>query len=91
MVVATESKTGGDGTAESTRWLGCNTYLDVKEVLSQDWRAIVDWSTLSVELTAKHFSTDGHAEHITSELTMGVGVVDVGGTLEDLCDERETN
>ena len=45
---------------------------------------MVDWSSLSIELTTKHLCGDWHAEHITSELTMGVSIVDVCGTLENL-------
>jgi len=40
--------------------------------------------TLTVELATKHLSGDGHLEHVTSELTMGVRVVDVGCALKDL-------
>ena len=45
---------------------------------------MVDGNTRAVELAAEHLSADGHSKHITSELAMGVRVVDFGGTLEDL-------
>lgn len=45
---------------------------------------MVDWLTLSVELATKHLCGDGHLEHVTSELTMSVRVVNVGGALENL-------
>ena len=60
------------------------TYLDIEEILSKYWRTVVDWSTLTIELTTKHFCGDWHAEDITSELTMGVSVVNICSTFENL-------
>ena len=45
---------------------------------------MVDWNTLSIELATKHFCANGHAEHIASELTMGVRVVNTGSSFENL-------
>ena len=45
---------------------------------------MVDWNTLSVELATKHFCANGHAEHIASELTMGMRVVNTSGSFENL-------
>ena len=45
---------------------------------------MIDWNTLSIELATKHFCANGHAEHITSELTMGMGVVNTSGSFENL-------
>jgi hypothetical protein len=47
---------------------------------------MVDWNTLSVELATKHFCANGHAEHIASELTMGMRVVNTSGSFENLDD-----
>jgi len=59
-------------------------YLDVKEVLGQHGRTVIDGLALAVELTAQHLSGDGHLQHVAGELAVGMGVIDVGGTLEDL-------
>ena len=45
---------------------------------------MVDWNTLSIELATKHFCANGHAEHIASELTMGMRVVNTSGSFENL-------
>ena len=45
---------------------------------------MVDWNTLSIELATKHFCANGHAEHIASELTMGMRVVNTGSSFENL-------
>jgi hypothetical protein len=45
---------------------------------------VVDRDTWTIELTAEHLSADWHAKHITSELTMGVGVINVCSTFKDL-------
>ena len=60
------------------------TYLDVEEALGQHGRAVINGLTLTVELATKHLSGDGHLEDVTGELTMGVGVVNIGSTLENL-------
>ena len=60
------------------------TYLDIEEILSKNWRTVVDGSSLTIELATKHLCGDRHAEHVTSELTMGVSVVNVSGTFENL-------
>lgn len=60
--------------------------LDIEEILSKNWRTVVDGSSLTIELATKHLCGDRHAEHITSELTMGVSVVNVSGTFENLYD-----
>lgn len=61
-----------------------STYLDVQELLSQHWWALIDWLSRSIEHSAEHLDTHWHAEHITSELASGGHVVDVGGSFEDL-------
>ena len=63
-------------------------YLDIKEVFSEDGRTMIDWCSLTVELTTKHLCADRHTEHITSELTMSVQVVDTSSTFEDLHDRQ---
>ena len=45
---------------------------------------MVNWDTLSIELATKHFCANGHAEHIASELTMGMRVVNTSGSFENL-------
>lgn len=60
------------------------TYLNVEEVFGEYGRTVVNRLTLSIELATKHLSGDGHLEHITSELAMGVRVVDVGCAFKDL-------
>ena len=45
---------------------------------------MVDWCSLTIELATKHLGGDGHAEHITSEFTMSVEVVNTSGSFEDL-------
>ena len=45
---------------------------------------MVDGLALSVELATKHFSGDGHLQHVTSELAVSVRVVDFRCTFEDL-------
>ena len=49
-----------------------SAYLDIKEIFGQNWRTVVDWSTLTVELTAEHLSGDGHSEDISCEFTMSI-------------------
>ena len=77
---ATESEESVQGGQE----LG-ETYLDIEEILGEHGWTMIDWGSLTIELATKHLSGDGHAEHITSELAMSVGVVDVGGSFENLC------
>ena len=69
-------------TAKSLQNLG--TYLDVQEVFGQHTGAIVDGHTGAVELTTQHFGGDWHFEHIASEFDVGLQVVDIRGTFEDL-------
>jgi len=45
---------------------------------------MIDRLSLSVELATKHLGRDWHLEHITGELAMSVGVVNVGRTFENL-------
>ena len=45
---------------------------------------MVDRGSLSIELATKHLCADRHAKHITSELTMGVRVVNTGSSFENL-------
>ena len=45
---------------------------------------MIDGDTLTIELATKHLGGDGHAEHVTGELTMSVHVVDTSGSFEDL-------
>ena len=61
-----------------------STYLDVEEVFGENGRTVINRLALSVELATKHLSGDGHLEHVAGELAMGVRVVDVGSTLENL-------
>jgi hypothetical protein len=49
---------------------------------------MIDRLSLSVELATKHLGRDWHLEHITGELTMSVGVVNVGRTFENLRDKK---
>jgi len=58
--------------------------LNVEEIFGEYGRSMINRLTLTVELATKHLSGDGHLEHVTSELTMGVRVVDVGCALKDL-------
>ena len=60
------------------------TYLDVKELLSEDGWAIVDWLSGTVEDSSQHFNAHWHSKDITGELTGGGQVVDVGGSFENL-------
>lgn len=50
---------------------------------------MVNRLTLTVELATKHLCGDGHLKHVTSELAMGVRVVNVGCTFEDLSSKIE--
>ena len=59
-------------------------YLDVEEVFSKDWWTVIDWSSLTIELATKHLCADSHTEHIASKFTMGVKVINVSGSFEDL-------
>jgi len=52
------------------------TYLDIEEVFSEYGWSVVDGDTGTIELAAEHFSGDGHAEHVTCELDVGLEVVD---------------
>jgi len=52
------------------------TYLDIEEVLSEYGWSVVDGDAGTIELAAEHFSGDGHAEHVTCELDVGLEVVD---------------
>lgn len=60
------------------------TYLDIEEAFSEDRRSLIDGLALTIKLATEHFGGDGHLEHVTGELTMSVGVVNVGSTLKDL-------
>jgi len=51
--------------------------LDIEEVLGEHWGSVVNRNTGTVELTAKHLSGDGHAEHVTGELNVSLEIVDV--------------
>ena len=63
-------------------------YLDVEEVFGEDGWTVIDRNSLAVELATKHLSADRHAEHIACEFTMGVEVVNAGGSFEDLKDDK---
>lgn len=68
-----------------SEWDGvCDTYLDIEEILSEDWRTIVNGRTLSIELATEHLCADRHAEDVTSELAMSVRVINICGSFEDL-------
>lgn len=45
---------------------------------------MINWLTLSVELSTEHLCGDGHLEHIASELAMRMRVVNVCSALKDL-------
>ena len=60
------------------------TYLNVEEIFGEYGRTVVNGLSLSIELATKHLRGDGHLEHVTSELTMGVRVVNIGSALENL-------
>jgi len=60
------------------------TYLDVEEFLSEHWWALINWLSRTIENSAQHFYAHRHAEYITSELTGGSEIVDIGGSFEDL-------
>jgi hypothetical protein len=60
------------------------TNLDVEEVFGEDGGTMVDGLALSVELTTKHLSGDGHLQHVTSEFAVSMRVVNFGGTLKNL-------
>ena len=47
---------------------------------------MINGNTRTIELATQHLSGDGHAEHITSEFDVGLQVVDIGGTFENLDD-----
>lgn len=47
---------------------------------------MVDGLALSVELTTKHLSGDGHLQHVASEFAVSMRVVNFGGTLKNLDD-----
>ena len=64
-------------------------YLDVEEVFSEDGRTMINWSSLTIELATKHLCADRHAEHIASEFTMGMQVVNTGGSFKDLKDSKD--
>lgn len=52
-----------------------DTYLDVQEFLGENWRAVVNRVTGSIEGSAEHFNTDGHAQDVASELYVSVQII----------------
>lgn len=60
------------------------TYLDIKELLCEHRRSLIDWVTRSIEHSSQHFDTHWHSQDVTGELTCGSEVIDVGGSFEDL-------
>jgi hypothetical protein len=54
-----------------------STYLDVEEVFCEYSGALINRDTRTIELAAKHFSRDGHAEHVTCEFDVGLQVIDI--------------
>lgn len=66
----------------------CVSYLDIQELLSKHGGTVIDRSTWTIERPSQHLNTDGHAEHVTCELAMGVQVVNAWGSLEDLSTVR---
>lgn len=60
--------------------------LDIKELFSENWRTLIDWLSGTVESSSKHFFGNWHFENITSELDMGVKIIDSGSSFEDLDD-----
>ena len=66
-------------------------YLDIEEVFGEDRWTVVDRGSLTIELATKHLSGDGHAEHIASELTMSVQVVNTGSSFKDLRGKNAVN
>ena len=61
-----------------------SAYLDIEEVFGEYGWTVVDRDSLTIELATKHLSGDGHTKHVASEFTMGVQVVNTGGSFEDL-------
>ena len=47
---------------------------------------MINGNTRTIELATQHLSGDRHTEHITSEFDVGLQVVDIGGTFENLDD-----
>lgn len=62
------------------------TYLDVEEVFCEYSGTLIDWDTWTIELAAKHFSRDWHAENVTCEFDVSLQVIDVWSALENLID-----
>jgi len=60
--------------------------LDVKEVFSENGRTMVNGLSLSVELATEHLSGDRHLKYVTSELAMGMSVINISCAFENLDD-----
>ena len=58
--------------------------MDVEEVFGEDSGAVIDRDTRSIELATQHLGGDGHTEHITCELDVGLQIVDIGSAFKDL-------
>lgn len=68
---------------DSLKWINWLT-LDIKELLCEHRRSLIDWVTGSIEHSSEHFDTHWHSQDVTGELTCGSEVIDVGGSFEDL-------
>ena len=64
--------------------IGRITYLDVQELLSKYWRALIDWVSRPIEHSSQHFHTHGHFERVSCEFAGGGQVVDIRGAFKDL-------
>lgn len=60
------------------------TYLNVEKLFGQNRWAFVDRLSRTIEGSSKHFDTDWHSQHVSSELASSVLVVDVSSTFENL-------
>jgi len=56
--------------------LSALSYLNVEELLCENWRTVVNGGTGPIERAAKHLNADWHAQDVTCELDMSVQVVD---------------
>ena len=45
---------------------------------------MINRDTRTIELATQHLCGDGHAEHITSEFDVGLQVIDIRSTFENL-------
>jgi len=60
--------------------------LDIEELLSEYWRALIDWCSGTIEHSTEHFNTHGHSKDISREFTSSVQVINSCGAFENLYD-----